>query len=330
MEDVITDEIHDFDPNTMPVVGNSCLWYAPSNAGKTTLMTYFFKQIAKNYQEIYLFSKTAHVQDSAFKFIPVKAKFDNLALEKLQSIIDSQKALIEENKHRKKHKRKPKKVPNIALVFDDIITDSKLRFSGVLDVISTLGRHLKLGLFGASQSASKKYSFNKLTRGNTRFVCAGFLRSENDRACIVEEYFSFESKKQGLAVYRKITSEPYTFAVIDLAKSVNAKKISDYIFKIKCPPPEAIQSFEVGDEKFWADDESRAMTQLNLPHVIKRPEITPEDRFGVETLITEDLIYNTQNIQTDYQPHKKENVGDQAERTRRGKKKVIQKVSYHT
>ncbi len=62
------DDIREFDPMTMKEIGNSAIWYAPSSGGKTISCTHVLSKVGKWYDEIYLFSKTAHCQTGAFKF----------------------------------------------------------------------------------------------------------------------------------------------------------------------------------------------------------------------------------------------------------------------
>ncbi len=238
--------------------------------------------------------------------------------------MQQQKDRIDENEHRKKHGRKEKKVPNVCIIFDDIITCHKLRHSGIIDTLSTLGRHVKCAFYLLSQCASKKFSVNKAVRSNVRFCFAAYLRSEADRNTIVEEYLSVNNKKEGLELFRAITKVPFQYCVIDLEKSVNAQKLSDYVFKYKVP--ENVPHFEVGSEDWWADDETRSKIKFNPKEVVSLPDAAPDENLGVETMVREDLIYGSIDVKTDYQPCKND-VAPQ--RKKKKSKRIVQKVIYH-
>jgi hypothetical protein len=125
-----------------------------SGSGKSTVVCYLFRNanfIGKFFDDVYLFSNTASVDDlTKILKIPKKNQFDRPKEEDLANIIEKQKKLIE-TKGIKEVAKKNK----VLIIFDDILSSVKFLKSDAMLKLATMGRHYLISSIICTQSYTK-------------------------------------------------------------------------------------------------------------------------------------------------------------------------------
>lgn len=248
------DEFGQFDVKSI-IPYASMLVYGARRIGKTHLMSWIMSQIHKTFNEVYVFSGTTDVQPDAWDFIPKACKIDGFDEERLLEIMDiqSDRIMAVRKKYKGKsvqHIRKKidEEVPHVMLIFDDIVHLPQVVRSGLLNATYTKGRHLRMSQVVLSQNANAANSVGRSVRNNVDYVFTSMMPSEKMYEVLAETYFGVEGKRYGMEKLKKITAEPFTFAVAEIHKQ-GRSQLTDYVTKIKAD--EDIKSFKAGDKKLW-------------------------------------------------------------------------------
>jgi energy-coupling factor transporter ATP-binding protein EcfA2 len=207
------------------------LLVGPSGSGKSVLLVDFLVRLYRGaFQRIYVFSPSIFI-DSAWK--PVfryventlgvdsereQWAFDEWEDEKLKEIVETQKAVIQEQKHQKAGKE----LYGIAIVVDDFADDPRVMASrsgasaggSMLNTLLVRGRHMQISTF---MSVQKLRLAGSILRVNAQAICVFRLRNKLELDAIVEELSAVYSKEQLLEMYELATREPYSFWYVYLA-----------------------------------------------------------------------------------------------------------------
>lgn len=223
--------------------------------GKTVAATELAYLNREMYDEAYLLSGTATEQFGAFKFIHPQAKYHGFQEDVLQHIMDTQinrieiakqEMMCEKNELGRKFKNVEeeisKRVPQVLVILDDVVSNSLVQRSKILNEFFTLGRHRRLSVWVLSQNVCASGSLSIQARGNCDFVFCTELDAEKAKKTLTEFYFSSNGHKIGQQLVDSITSVPHTMAVAEL----HMKDRSDYIKSFRAkdphknPPPDFI------------------------------------------------------------------------------------------
>ena len=216
------------------------LLVGPSGSGKSVLLVDFLVRLYRGaFQRIFVFSPSIHI-DSAwkpvFKYVEKTLgvdseqeqwAFDEWDDEKLKEIVETQKAIIQEQKHQKAGKE----LYGIAIVVDDFADDPRVMASrsgasaggSMLNTLLVRGRHMQISTF---MSVQKLRLAGSILRVNAQAICVFRLRNKLELDAIVEELSAVYSKEQLLEMYELATREPYSFWYVYLA----AKRKEDMFY----------------------------------------------------------------------------------------------------
>ena len=103
-----------------------------------------------------------------------------------------------------------------------------------------------LSTFVTSQCVGSSVSIPPQIRNNCDFIVSFSLFAEPDRKILIERFGSVTTKKEGEALFKKITQQEYSCCVFDTTK-VSANKLEDMMFSYKAP--EKIPKFIIGRNK---------------------------------------------------------------------------------
>lgn len=248
-EEIISiDNIKDWDPNTLPE-NFSLGIFGVRRKGKSWLLKHILSSIKNRFDEVYLFSMTATLQGELFSYVPKHNRFNGLDQGKLQEIFDRQREAVEEAKQfeeidKRKYTKLMKKIKRPLLIFDDIVTDEKIKKSKVFNDLFVFGRHFLLNVAILAQTISgRREGMSPIALKNMDAVIAFYLDAQADRENVIRRYASRETWKQGDEYFKSITQEDFCACVIDVTDR-NARKCCDYMYKIKAP--EKLKNFKIG------------------------------------------------------------------------------------
>lgn len=117
--------------------------FSKRRTGKSVLMRDLVHQIKDWYEEVYVFSMTALDQPDMFDFVKPENIIHGYDEEKLLQIWTIQETKT--RAYKKLHNVKTEKCPHILVIFDDIVSDPKIRHSKIFDSLAVCGRHKAIG-----------------------------------------------------------------------------------------------------------------------------------------------------------------------------------------
>ena len=176
---------------------------------------------AGHYKDIFLFSKTADIQDPEkyFPMIPDNRRYTDL--ENINKIIEIRK--------------KSKKKENVMIILDDITSmkENGKMFRNSESVINLAchGRHLNLSVLCLLQ---KDTLVSPIIRTNSSYVINFLAKSYRDLVSVKERYLSLVDKKTADQVFNDVFSKPYQCLVCDQAKP-GTVDILDFCYKSIAP-----------------------------------------------------------------------------------------------
>jgi hypothetical protein len=201
------------------------------NTGKSVLLKDLCYQIKNWYQEVFVFSLTAHLQPDLFDFVKKENVINAFDEERIKQIWDTQENLVMKLK---KMKVKPEEIPKVLLLFDDLIADPNVRKSDILNRLFIAGRHVHFAQIFITQTFK---GVPPTIRTNVDIACAFYLNSYDDRDEFSGQYLSTKNKKLGMNIFDRITKEPYQ-AIVVLNFNISPSPedyITTYIAKLKVP-----------------------------------------------------------------------------------------------
>lgn len=229
----------EFDPEDIPEHFNMVI-AAKRRSGKTHLIRHLLKPIHKRFDEAYLFSETAHLQDNPYDFIDKKHQYKSFEPSVIRDIINRQLKKIEEIKNSsiKNKDKQNDEIPKILILLDDVIADPKVRTCSELKCLAVEGRHLRLSICNLTQYIGSKYGFPTVILNNADIFIAFMLHDEWSRQTAVERYLSTIDKKEGHKILNAITHDEYTAIICNLSIP-NIRVYEDYVYYYRAPkdPP---------------------------------------------------------------------------------------------
>jgi hypothetical protein len=216
------------------------LLVGPSGSGKSVLLVDFLVRLYRGaFQRIFVFSPSVFIDSSwkpVFKYVEKTLgldseqeqwAFDEWDDEKLKEIVETQKAIIQEQKRQKAGKE----LFGIAIVVDDFADDPRVMASrsgasaggSMLNTLLVRGRHMQISTF---MSVQKLRLAGSILRVNSQAMCVFRLRNKLELDAIVEELSAVHSKEQLFEMYDLATREPFSFLYVYLA----ARRKEDMFF----------------------------------------------------------------------------------------------------
>ena len=234
----------EFDPRQelKDVKNFSSVIFSKRRSGKSILVRDMISKIKDWYTDVYLICETGDSQTELYQFVPkqnIKLTFDEPFLE---TLFNRQKEKIIKMSSDPNKKVDKTKMPYILIIFDDFISNPRVRTSPIFHKYAVMGRHYNIATVCLSQCVGGRDGIPKGVRGNQDLIICFMLESEVDREGIAMQFLSLNNKKEGIAILRKITEVPYQAIIIkNFVKSVkydetirvyNAKlKIKDFYIK---------------------------------------------------------------------------------------------------
>lgn len=229
----------DFDPTIMEQytrktiktdsAGISVIIFGSRGRGKSVCMRYLVYSLRKSWDEVYLFSETSQLQPKTYEYIPKDHQFSEFAVDKLSELIERQK---EDVNHKIENKQEDK-IQHLLFLFDDVISNPKIRSTPAFNSLFTLGRHIRISVIILTQCYGGRDGVGKAARNNIDLTISFFPQNVVDREAIVDQYLSTENSKYGEEILRQITSEDYcAIAIVGRKPAMNYE---DYVFKLKAP-----------------------------------------------------------------------------------------------
>ncbi len=209
----------------------NCVITSKTNSGKSVLLNDLCYQIKDWYQHVFVFSLTAYLQKDMFNYI----KKENIHLgfneEKLNEIWNSQEEL---KKKLNMTKIDPDKIPRVLILYDDLISDPKVRNSPILKRMFVAGRHANISQIFLTQSFT---AIPPVLRKNVAIAIAFYLDNYMDREAFAKSYLSTKNVKLGIMVFDRVTKEPYTaICILNCKVTQNPEDyIKMYKAKLKVP-----------------------------------------------------------------------------------------------
>lgn len=209
--------------DVVPKLPFKSIIYAPSNSGKTVLITNLIENVYRGvFERIYIFSPSISVDDAW--------KSTKQYLNETITLSDNEPSLYQENfneavvdeimttqkkitDHIKKDKES-NKLFSILIVLDDVADDTSQRNSKALKSLFVKGRHSHISLILSSQKGSL---LNPVARVNADSVYVFKLRNFQDLEMLITEFSALvNDKKEMLEIYKKATEKPFSFLYINL------------------------------------------------------------------------------------------------------------------
>jgi hypothetical protein len=248
----------------------SCCIYGKRGTGKSVFMKDMLSHIKKHYHKAYLFSETLEFQEEAYNFIPKSNAFDSFNEQELWKIWNEQKesVLRLEQKGIKK-----KDMPHVIIIFDDVITDKKIRTSQIYQMFAVQGRHACICTITLAQSISGKFGIPKVVRDNTDVIVSFFLEAEYDRDLFTSQYLSVHNKKEGDLILRKITTDKeHQVLIVNNIKPTDQydKKVFTYIANPKLKPFRFKDPREPQDDDEFFKLKKIKASKIKLPIALRR------------------------------------------------------------
>ena len=197
---------------------------APSNSGKTTVLSNYITDIYKDcFERIYVFSPSINVDSTWMPTKEYVAKtinkkddepdfyYDEFNSEALMKILKTQKKIIEYQKKQKDTKR----LLSILVIVDDFADDSQVcRQNRSLIELFVRGRHSHISVIVSTQ----KYALLSPTiRVNASQLIVFRIRNYQDLDMIINELSALFDKKTMLHIYKEATKQQFSFLYVDLS-----------------------------------------------------------------------------------------------------------------
>lgn len=175
-----------------------------TNSGKSVFTNDIVYQIRNWYTHVYVFSMTSYLQPDLFNYVPKENIFNIFDESKLDHIWTKQMELV---MSLKKIKIDEDKIPRVLIIYDDLISDPKVKNSEILKRMFVAGRHVKISQIFLTQSFT---AIPPILRKNCAIAVAFYLDSYVDREAFAKSYLSTKNVKLGIMIFDRITKVPYT------------------------------------------------------------------------------------------------------------------------
>lgn len=209
--------------DVVPKLPFKSIIYAPSNSGKTVLITNLIENVYRDcFERVYIFSPSISVDDawkSTKRYLNQSINLgenepslyqENFDESVVDEIMSTQKKITDHIKKNKESNR----LFSILIVLDDVADDTSQRNSKALKSLFVKGRHSHISIILSSQKGSL---LNPVARVNADSIYVFKLRNFQDLDMLIVEFSALvNDKKEMLEIYKKATEKPYSFLYINL------------------------------------------------------------------------------------------------------------------
>ncbi len=216
----------------------SCTITAKRCTGKSVLLKDLCYQMNKAewFSKVFVFSLTADLQPELFNFVKKEDVYIGFNEEKIIEIWNKQRQLVEkiQKQFPKANAGDGKVIPNILLIFDDLISIPEVKNSEILKRLFVAGRHLGIAQFFLTQQFK---SIPPVLRSNVDIAIAFYLDNYDCREDFAKSYLSTKKVKIGIMIFENITKEPYQ-AIVAMNNKVTQnpeESIRTYVASLKIP-----------------------------------------------------------------------------------------------
>jgi len=200
-------------------------------------MKSLLQQLQKRFDDAYLFSATASLQEDTYSYIPKGNQYEELDTMVMSRIMDRQKRQKLDN---------PKKLKHILFIIDDMIAEAAIRTDRTIMKLFVQGRHYGISVMVTSQVVGSRVSIPPEIRNNSEYILSFSLFSEPDRKILIERFGSITNAKEGIGFFKKITQEKWQCCIFDTTQS-QANTLEEMMFKYQAP--ENIKKFMIGKNR---------------------------------------------------------------------------------
>ena len=180
--------------------------------GKSVFMKDICSKIKGWYAETYVFSLTSEYQHDLFDYIKDENVVNSFDQDRLEQLWTQQKTKIMKME---KAGIEKKDMPHVLILFDDLISDPKVRNSSILNRFYSAGRHLCFACIFITQYFT---SIPPVLRTNVDIAVAFYIESYDSRDAFSRQYLSTKNNKLGIMIFDQITKEPYQALVVCSSK----------------------------------------------------------------------------------------------------------------
>ncbi len=259
------DHIKQFNPyeHIKDIKNFSMIVFGKTRTGKSVYVKDLMSKIKHFYKNVYVFSNTAHLQISAWDFVPSTNIFKGLDVATLEKLCREQETYIQRETRAGKDKAG---LNHIMFIFDDIINNPKIRACETFNDLWVQQRHNNVAIIANTQYYSGKYGYNALARKNCNLFCTLFPESEIDQQFLAKEFLSVVNWKEGHEVLKQICLERYKFLII--ANHLPCRTYEDYCFQYIANPN--VRKFKVGEKDYISYDRTPMMDETKYEQNAKR------------------------------------------------------------
>lgn len=216
--------------------------------GKSVFMKDICHKLKDWYVETYVFSLTSEYQHDLFDYVKEDNVINSFDEGKLEDLWNQQKTKIMKLE---KAGMKKEDMPHVLILMDDLISDPRIRKSGILNRFYSAGRHLCFACIFITQYFT---SIPPVLRTNVDLAVCFFIENYDSRDAFVRQYLSTKNNRLGMLIFDKITKEPYQALVICNSKVTQNPEdyIKTYTARLKLP-------------KFVMDSKDKGLYNLMKP-----------------------------------------------------------------
>lgn len=241
-------QIKKFNPLKLKAGEDVCLIIGKRNTGKSYLLKDLLYYMHSKFDIASVFSKTEHLNKFYEKFVPkmlINMSWDE---KKLEKIFERQDAMLKKGN-----------ISNIALIFDDMISDSvSWKNNEYIKKIFLEGRHHHIGFFLLTQYVNAIPPFGKI---NSDYIFILQQQNFKEKERLYDEFGGmFENKKLFFTILDNLT-ENYGCMVIDNKSKSN--KLEDRVFGYRAK--ETIPNYRMCSNELWGIQRRKEiqMTYIN-------------------------------------------------------------------
>ena len=198
--------IQEFEPKTISNQPANISITAMTGSGKTFLIIDFLSHVSKDYDHIFIMSRTAKLQE-IFDFVPRENIVDGFSEDFIKGVLDYQR----------ESKKKNKKLESFLIIMDDLINDVNYKKSLNIANLYTEGRQYNISTWNLVQ---KFTGLSPIQRCNVRYAISFDIDTYSERKAFVENYMPCENNQVNHNLFRRITREKkYQCCIIEIYKN---------------------------------------------------------------------------------------------------------------
>jgi len=236
--------------------------------GKTTFIHWWFSERWFYYPSgIYVFTKTKFNRFYT-QFVPDSRIYTTYRKDVILALMARQKQKYD--KIVQNGEKKGEELVQIAIIFDDFVSDEDIQNDPLLEQLILNGRHLQIHIVFASQDIK---GFAPILRGNMDLVATTYQSQERTIDTLRNEFGDFFKNND---VFREIlklqTQNRQMFFINQTLATFSAEEA----FSVATANPEP-EPFKVGDKKFWKESGCSWKEQLKFYKNIEKAKHSTEE-----------------------------------------------------